>query len=85
MILSDDKGQNQRQKYYSQDDLKDILKDYKVNENYTHPDFSEKELKKFIKQSKKKSRSLKDFNIQWDYDKYKWRWMRETSTLESFF
>ena len=84
MTSSDNKGINQRQNSYSQDDLKDILKDYKVNENFIHPDFTEKELKKFIKQSRSKSRSLKDCKIQWDYDKYKWKWMKETSTLEFF-
>ena len=82
--LSDDKGQNQRQKSYSYNDLKDILKDYKVNEKFTHPDFSVKELKKFIKQSKKKSNTLKDCRIQWDYDTFKWSWMKESSTLELF-
>ena len=56
----------------------------KVNDNFTHIDFSVKELKKYIKQIKSKSRSLKDCRIQWDYDTYKWRWMRESSTLEFF-
>jgi len=82
--LSDDKGINQRQKSYSQENLKDILKDYKVNEKFTHPDFSLKEIKKYIKQSKKKSSIQQDFRIQWDYDTYKWMWMKETSTLELF-
>ena len=84
MTLSDDKGENQRQKSYSHEDLKNILKDYKVNDNFTHPDFSVKEVKKYIKQTKSKSKSLKDCRIQWDYDTYKWRWMRESSTLEFF-
>jgi hypothetical protein len=84
MTLSDDKGINQRQNSYSHEDLKNILKDYKVNDKFTHPDFSVKELKKYIKQSKKKFNSLKDCKIQWDYDRYKWRWMRESSTLEFF-
>ena len=84
MTSIDNKGINQRQNSYSQNDLKDILKDYKVNENFTHPDFTEKELKKFIRESRSKSRSLKDCKIQWDYDKYKWKWMKETSTLEFF-
>ncbi len=75
---------NQRQNSYSQEELKNILKDYKVNDNFTHPDFSVKELKKFIRQSRTKSRSLKDCKIQWDYDNYKWKWMKETSTLEFF-
>ena len=75
---------NQRKNSYSQEDLKDILKDYKVNDKFTHPDFTEKELKKFIRQTKSKSRSLKDCKIQWDYDNYKWKWMKETSTLEFF-
>ena len=82
--ISDKQVINQRQNSYSHEDLKNILKDYKVNENFTHPDFTEKELKKFIRQSKKKSNTLKDCNIQWDYDKYKWKWMKETSTLELF-
>ena len=85
MTSSDNKGINQRQNSYSQEDLKNILNDYKVNDKFTHPDFTEKELKKFIRQTtKSKFRSLKDCRIQWDYDKYKWKWMRETSTLESF-
>ena len=84
MTLSDDKGINQRQKSYSHEDLKNILKDYKVDDNFTHIDFSVKELKKYIKQIKSKSISLKDCRIQWDYDTYKWRWMRESSTLEFF-
>ena len=84
MTLSDDKGVNQRQISYSHEDLKNILKDYKLNDNFTHIDFSVKELKKYIKQIKSKSISLKDCRIQWDYDTYKWRWMRESSTLEFF-
>ena len=82
--LSDDKGQNQRNNSYSHSDLKDILKEYKVNDKFTHPDLSVKEVKKYIKQIKSKSISLKDCRIQWDYDTYKWRWMRESSTLEFF-
>ena len=82
--LSDDKGINQRQKSYSHNDLKDILKDYKVDDNFTHPDLSVKELKKYIKQIKSKSSIQQDCRIQWDYDTYKWRWMRESSTLEFF-
>ena len=82
--LNDDKGINQRQKSYSHNDLKNILKDYKVNEKFTHPDFSLKEIKKYIKQSKKKSSIQQGFRIQWDYDTYKWMWMKETSTLELF-
>jgi hypothetical protein len=84
MTLSDDKGINQRQKSYSHNDLKDILKDYKVDDNFTHIDFSVKELKKYIKQIKSKSSIQQDCRIQWDYDRYKWRWMRESSTLEFF-
>ena len=84
MTLSDDKGINQRQKSYSHEDLKNILKDYKVNDNFTHIDFSVKELKKYIKQIKSKSSIQQDCRIQWDYDTYKWRWMRESSTLEFF-
>ena len=82
--LSDDKGINQRQKSYSHDDLKNILKDYKVDDNFTHIDFSVKELKKYIKQIKSKSSIQQDCRIQWDFDTYKWRWMRESSTLEFF-
>ena len=82
--LSDDKGINQRQKSYSHEDLKNILKDYKVDDNFTHIDFSVKELKKYIKQIKSKSSIQQDCRIQWDYDTYKWRWMRESSTLELF-
>ena len=82
--LSDDKGINQRQKSYSHEDLKNILKDYKVDDNFTHIDFSVKELKKYIKQIKSKSSIQQDCRIQWDYDTYKWRWMRESSTLEFF-
>ena len=84
MTLSDDKGENQRQKSYSHEDLKNILKDYKVDDNFTHIDFSVKELKKYIKQIKSKSSIQQDCRIQWDYDTYKWRWMRESSTLEFF-
>ena len=84
MTLSDDKGINQRQKSYSHEDLKNILKDYKVDDNFTHIDFSVKELKKYIKQIKSKSSIQQDCRIQWDYDTYKWRWMRESSTLEFF-
>ena len=80
-ILSDDKGQNQRNNSYSHSDLKDILKEYKVNDKFTHPDLSVKEVKKFIKQSKKKFNSLKDCKIQWDYDTFKWKWMKESSTV----
>ena len=36
------------------------------------------------KMIEKKSISQKDFKIQWDYDTYKWKWMKETSTLELF-
>ena len=82
--ISDKQVINQRQNSYSHEDLKNILKDYKVNDNFTHPDFSVNELKKYIKQSKKKFNSLKDCKIQWDYDTYKWRWIRESSTLEFF-
>ena len=82
--LSDDKGINQRQKSYSHEELKNILKDYKVDDNFTHIDFSVKELKKYIKQIKSKSSIQQDCRIQWDYDTYKWRWMRESSTLEFF-
>ena len=84
MTLSDDKGINQRQISYSHEDLKNILKDYKLNDNFTHIDFSVKELKKYIKQIKSKSSIQQDCRIQWDYDRYKWRWMRESSTLEFF-
>ena len=84
MTLSDDKGINQRKNSYSQNDLKDILKDYKVDDNFTHPDLSVKEVKKYIKQIKSKSSIQQDCRIQWDYDTYKWRWMRESSTLELF-
>ena len=84
MTLSDDKGINQRQKSYSHEDLKNILKDYKVDDNFTHIDFSVKELKKYIKQIKSKSSIQQDCRIQWDFDTYKWRWMRESSTLEFF-
>ena len=84
MTLSDDKGINQRQKSYSHEELKNILKDYKVDDNFTHIDFSVKELKKYIKQIKSKSSIQQDCRIQWDYDTYKWRWMRESSTLEFF-
>ena len=84
MTLSDDKGINQRQNSYSHEDLKKILKDYKVDDNFTHPDFSLKEIKKYIKQSKKKSSIQQDCRIQWDYDTYEWMWMKETSTLEFF-
>ena len=84
MTLSDDKGINQRKNSYSQNDLKNILKDYKVDDNFTHPDLSVKEVKKYIKQIKSKSSIQQDCRIQWDYDTYKWRWMRESSTLEFF-
>ena len=84
MTLSDDKGINQRQISYSHQDLKNILKDYKLNDKFTHPDLSVKEVKKYIKQIKSKSRIQQDCRIQWDYDRYKWRWMRESSTLEFF-
>ena len=84
MTLSDDKGINQRQNSYSHEDLKKILKDYKVDDNFTHPDLSLNEGKKYIKQSKKKYNSHKDIRIQWDYDTYKSMWMKETSTLEFF-
>ena len=56
MTLSDDKGINQRQISYSHQDLKNILKDYKLNDKFTHPDLSVKEVKKYIKQIKSKSR-----------------------------
>ena len=82
--ISDKQVINQRQNSYSHEDLKNILKDYKVNDNFTHPDFSVKEVKKYIKQSKKKSISQQDYRIQWDYDTYKWKWMKEPSTLEFF-
>ena len=75
MTLSDDKGINQRQNSYSHEDLKNILKDYKVDDNFTHIDFSVKELKKYIKQIKSKSSIQQDCRIQWDYDTYKWKWM----------
>ena len=84
MTLSDDKGINQRQISYSHQDLKNILKDYKLNDKFTYPDLSVKEVKKYIKQIKSKSRIRQDCRIQWDYDTYKWRWMRESSTLEFF-
>ena len=84
MTLSDDKGINQRQKSYSHEDLKNILKDYKVDDNFTHIDFSVKELKKYIKQIKSKSSIQQDCRIQWDFETFKWRWMRESSTLELF-
>jgi len=84
MTLSDDKGINQRQISYSHEDLKNILKDYKVNDNFTHIDFSVKELKKYIKQIKSKSSIQQDCRIQWDFETFKWRWMRESSTLEFF-
>ena len=82
--ISDKQVINQRQNSYSHEDLKNILKDYKVDDNFTHPDFSLKEIKKYIKQSKKKSSIQQDCRIQWDYDRYKWMWMKETSTLEFF-
>ena len=84
MTLSDDKGINQRQISYSHEDLKNILKDYKVDDNFTHIDFSVKELKKYIKQIKSKSSIQQDCRIQWDFETFKWRWMRESSTLEFF-
>ena len=56
MTLSDDKGINQRQISYSHQDLKNILKDYKLNDKFTYPDLSVKEVKKYIKQIKSKSR-----------------------------
>ena len=83
--LSDDKGQNQRKNSYSQKELKDILKKYKVNDKFTHPDLSVKEVKKYIKQIKSKSNSLKDCKIQWDYETFKWKWMKESSTVLEFF
>ena len=83
--LSDDKGQNQRKDSYSQQDLKDILKEYKLDDNFTHPDLSVKELKKFIKQSKSMFGSNTDFRIQWDYETFKWKWMKESSTVLEFF
>ena len=83
--LSDDKGINQRKNSYSHQDIKDILKEYKLDDKFTHPDLSVKELKKFIKQSKKKFNSLKDCKIQWDYDTFKWKWMKESSTVLEFF
>ena len=83
--LSDDKGQNQRKNSYSHQELKDILKEYKVNDNFTHPDLSVKELKKFIKQSKSMFGSNTDFIIQWDYETFKWKWMKESSTVLEFF
>ena len=61
------------------------LKKYKVNDKFTHPDLSVKEVKKFIKQSKKKFNSLKDCKIQWDYKTFKWKWMKESSTVLEFF
>jgi hypothetical protein len=87
MTLSDDKGINQRNNSYSHQDLKDILKEYKLNDKFTHPDLTVKEVKevkKYIKQIKSKSNSLKDCRIQCDYDSFKWKWMKETSTLEFF-
>ena len=83
--LSDDKGQNQRKNSYSHQELKDILKEYKVNDNFTHPDLSVKELNKFIKQSKSMFGSNNDFRIQWDYETFKWKWMKESSTVLEFF
>ena len=82
--ISDKQVINQRQNSYSHEDLKNILKDYKVNDNFTHPDLSVREVRKYIKQSRTKSSNHKDCRIQWDYDTYKWRWMRESSTLEFF-
>jgi hypothetical protein len=84
MTLCDDKGINQRQISYSHQDLKNILKDYKLNDKFTHPDLSVKEVKKYIKQIKSKSRIRHDCRIQWDFETFKWRWMRESSTLEFF-
>jgi hypothetical protein len=43
MTLSDDKGINQRNNSYSHQDLKDILKEYKLNDKFTHPDLTVKE------------------------------------------
>ena len=83
--LSDDKGINQRKNSYSHQDIKDILKKYKVNDKFTHPDLSVKEVKKYIKQIKSKSNSLKDCKIQWDYETFKWKWMKESSTVLEFF
>ena len=91
MTLCDDKGINQRQISYSHQDLKNILKDYKLNDKFTHPDLSVKEVKevkevkKYIKQIKSKSNSLKDCRIQWDYETFKWKWMKESSTVLEFF
>ena len=45
MTLSDDKGINQRNHSYSHQDLKDILKEYKLNDKFTHPDLTVKEVK----------------------------------------
>ena len=73
----------EKQDSYTPEDLQKILTGYKRITNYKHPDFSLKEIKKYLKKYKKELFGKKYMKIVFDNDDLKWKW-NNTSTIEDF-
>ena len=74
-----------KQESYSPEDLKKILTGYKRIDHFKHPDFSLKELKKYLKKYKKVFTGKKYMKIYFDNDDYKWKWNENRTTIEGLF
>ena len=74
-----------KQNNYTPEDLKKIVTGYKRIEHFKHPDFSLKELKKYLKKYKKVFTGKKYMKIHFDDNDYKWKWEQQQGTLEGLF
>ena len=85
MKQNEDTNIPDKQDSYSPEDLKKILTGYKRIEQFRHPDFSLKELKKYLKKYKKVMSGKKYMKIYFDTDEYKWKWEQQQRTIEGLF
>ena len=74
-----------KQESYTPEDLKKILTGYKRIDHFKHPDFSLKELKKYLKKYKRVFTGKKYMNIYFDNQDYRWKWEQQRGTLEGLF
>ena len=80
-----------KQDSYSPEELKLIRTGYKRIENFHHPEFSLKEIKKFLTKYKKVMSGKKFMKIYFDNEDNKWKWNltligdKPQTTIEDFF
>ena len=73
-----------KQDSYTPEDLQKILTGYKRIDHFIHPDFSLKELKKYLLKYKKVMSGKKYMKIYFDDYDYKWKWKEHRTTIDDF-